>query len=77
MLTHIAQETLPQFAVSYYFDAATFAIYAVGCLPIPLVELAVGHASLPPAGVAALGVAIVGALIGFAIARASRATAAA
>ena len=46
-------------------------------LPIPLVELAVGHAPLPPAGVAALGVAIVGALIGFAIARASRATAAA
>ena len=41
-------------------------------LPIPIVEVAVGHAALPPAGVAALGVAIVGALIGFAIARASR-----
>lgn len=27
------------YAVSYYFDAATFAIYAVGCLQIPLVEL--------------------------------------
>jgi len=39
VLAHIAQETLPQFAVSYYFDAATFAIYAVGCLPIPLVDL--------------------------------------
>jgi O-antigen/teichoic acid export membrane protein len=28
-----------QYAVSYHFDAATFAIYAVGCLQIPLVEL--------------------------------------
>ncbi|MBI3894998.1 MAG: polysaccharide biosynthesis protein [Acidobacteria bacterium] len=27
-----------QYAVSHYFDAATFAIYAVGCLQIPLVE---------------------------------------
>jgi len=45
-------------------------------LPIPIVELAVGHASLPPAGIATLGVAIVGALIGFAIARAARTPAA-
>jgi hypothetical protein len=45
-------------------------------LPIPIVEIAVAHAALPPAGVAALVVAIVGALIGFAIARASRANAA-
>jgi O-antigen/teichoic acid export membrane protein len=30
------------YAVSYYFDAATFAIYAVGCLQIPLVELVHG-----------------------------------
>jgi len=44
-------------------------------LPIPIVELAVGHASPPPAGVAALGVTIVGALIGFAIAHAARTTA--
>ncbi len=28
-----------QYAVSHYFDAATFAIYAVGCLNVPLVEL--------------------------------------
>jgi O-antigen/teichoic acid export membrane protein len=28
-----------QYAVSHYFDAATFAVYAVGCLNIPLVEL--------------------------------------
>ena len=41
-------------------------------LPIPIVELVIGHAALPPAGVVALGVAIVGALIGFGIARASR-----
>jgi O-antigen/teichoic acid export membrane protein len=30
------------YAVSYSFDAATFAIYAVGCLQIPLVELVHG-----------------------------------
>jgi len=41
-------------------------------LPIPVAELVVGHAPMPPAGVVALGVAIVGALIGFAISRASR-----
>lgn len=28
-----------QYAVSYYFNAATFAVYSVGCLNIPLVEL--------------------------------------
>src|SRR5262249_62056 len=28
-----------QYAVSHFYDAATFAIYAVGCLNIPLVEL--------------------------------------
>ncbi len=41
-------------------------------LPIPIAELVVGHAPIPPAGVVALGVAIVGALIGFAIRYASR-----
>jgi hypothetical protein len=41
-------------------------------LPIPIVEVLVGRAAVPPAGVAALGVAIVGALVGFGIARASR-----
>jgi hypothetical protein len=46
-------------------------------LPIPIVEIAVAHTSLPPGGVAALGVAIVGALIGFAIGRASRSSLAA
>jgi hypothetical protein len=46
-------------------------------LPIPIVEIAVAHATVPPAGIAALVVAIVGALIGFGIARASRTNAAA
>ncbi|MDO9318373.1 MAG: oligosaccharide flippase family protein [Gammaproteobacteria bacterium] len=27
------------YAVSYYFDAATFAIYAVGCLQVPLIDI--------------------------------------
>lgn len=27
-----------QYAVSHYFDAATFALYSIGCLQIPLVE---------------------------------------
>ena len=41
-------------------------------LPIPIVELVIGHAALPPAGIVALGVTVVGALIGFAIRYASR-----
>ena len=45
-------------------------------LPIPITEIVVSHAALPPGGIAALAVAIVGALIGFGISRASRATAA-
>jgi len=44
-------------------------------LPIPIVESVALHA-LPPAGAVALAVTIVGALIGFAIGRASRAGAA-
>jgi O-antigen/teichoic acid export membrane protein len=39
VLVHIMQENFHQYAVSYHFDAATFAIYAVGCLQIPLVDL--------------------------------------
>lgn len=38
-------------------------------LPIPLVEVAFGHAALPPAGIVALGVTIVGALAGSAVRR--------
>ena len=41
-------------------------------LPIPIVEIVVAHAPLPPDGVAALVVAIIGALIGLAIGRAAR-----
>jgi O-antigen/teichoic acid export membrane protein len=35
----IAQENLHQYAVSGLFDAATFAVYSVGCLQIPVVDL--------------------------------------
>ena len=35
----ICQANLHLYAVSYYVDAATFAIYAVGCLQIPIVDL--------------------------------------
>ena len=41
-------------------------------LPIPIVEIVVARASLPPASIAALMVAIIGALIGLAIGRAAR-----
>lgn len=35
----IAQQTLHQYVVAHRVDAATFAVYSVGCLQIPLVEL--------------------------------------
>lgn len=38
VLVEILQSNFHQYAVSYHFDAATFAIYAVGCLQVPLVE---------------------------------------
>ena len=38
VLVEILQSNFHQYAVSYYFDAATFAIYAVGCLQVPLVD---------------------------------------
>ena len=41
----ILQANLHQYAVSHYFDAATFAIYAVGCLQIPIVDFIVTPAS--------------------------------
>jgi O-antigen/teichoic acid export membrane protein len=34
----IAQANYHQYAVAHYFDAATFAIYAVGCQQIPFVD---------------------------------------
>jgi O-antigen/teichoic acid export membrane protein len=33
------QESLHQYVVSSLFDAATFAVYSVGCLKVPLVEI--------------------------------------
>ena len=45
VLLEILQGSIPQYAVSYLFDPATFAIFAVGCLQIPLVEFAAGPTS--------------------------------
>jgi O-antigen/teichoic acid export membrane protein len=38
LLIYTLQANLHQYVISYYYDAATFAIYAVGCLQIPLVD---------------------------------------
>ena len=38
VVVEILQSNFHQYAVSYHFDAATFAIYAVGCLQVPLVD---------------------------------------
>jgi O-antigen/teichoic acid export membrane protein len=38
------QATYHQYAVSHYFDAAAFAVYSVGCLTIPFVDLVVSPA---------------------------------
>lgn len=38
VLLEILQSNFHQYAVSYHFDAATFAIYAVGCLQPPFVD---------------------------------------
>lgn len=38
VLIDILQSNFHHYAVSYSFDAATFAIYSVGCLQIPLVD---------------------------------------
>lgn len=35
----VLQLNFHMYAVSYYFDAATFAIYAVGCLQVPLIDI--------------------------------------
>jgi O-antigen/teichoic acid export membrane protein len=45
VIVEIVQASLPQYAVSYLFDPATFAIFAVGCLQIPLVDFAAGPTS--------------------------------
>lgn len=38
ILIDSAQQNLHMYAVSYHYDAATFAIYAVGCLQVPMVD---------------------------------------
>jgi O-antigen/teichoic acid export membrane protein len=45
VLVETLQSSLPQYAVSYLFDPATFAIFAVGCLQIPLVDFAASPTS--------------------------------
>lgn len=45
VLVEIIQTNYHQYAVSWYFDAATFAIYSVGCLQIPLVDFIASPAS--------------------------------
>jgi O-antigen/teichoic acid export membrane protein len=42
---HTVQANYHQYAVSWHFDAATLAIYAVGCLQIPLVDFMATPAS--------------------------------
>jgi O-antigen/teichoic acid export membrane protein len=39
VVASITQENFHQYAVSGFFDAATFALYSVGCLQIPVVDL--------------------------------------
>jgi O-antigen/teichoic acid export membrane protein len=43
-LLDVAQVTFHQYAVSYRYSAAAFALYSVGCLQIPLVEFLAGPA---------------------------------
>ena len=45
VLVEIVHASLPQYAVSYLFNPATFAIFAVGCLQIPLVDFAASPTS--------------------------------
>jgi len=45
VLVEIVQASLPQYVVSHLFDPATFAIFAVGCLQIPLVDFAASPTS--------------------------------
>ena len=45
VMVEIVQVSLPQYVVSHNFDPATFAIFAVGCLQIPLVDFAASPTS--------------------------------
>jgi O-antigen/teichoic acid export membrane protein len=44
VLVEIVQWNYHQYAVAHTFDPATFAIYSVGCLQVPLVDLIAGSA---------------------------------
>lgn len=44
VLIEVMQINLHMYVVSFHFDAATFAIYAVGCLSLPLVEFLMSSA---------------------------------
>ncbi len=45
VLIEILQASIPQYVVSWLYDPATFAIFAVGCLQIPLVDVAASPTS--------------------------------
>ena len=45
VLVETLQASLPQYAVAHWFEPATFAIFAVGCLQIPLVDFAASPTS--------------------------------
>ena len=45
VVIEVLQANFPQYAVSHRFDAATFAIYSVGCLQIPLVDFVAAPAA--------------------------------
>jgi O-antigen/teichoic acid export membrane protein len=45
ILVQVIQQNYHQYAVAFHFDAATFAIYSVGCLQIPLVDFMATPAS--------------------------------
>lgn len=45
VLVEILQSTFHQYAVSWSFDAATFALYSVGCFQVPLVDFLATPAS--------------------------------
>src|SRR5205814_4673549 len=45
VVVQVIQQQYHQYAVAFHFDAATFAIYSVGCLQIPLVDFMATPAS--------------------------------
>jgi O-antigen/teichoic acid export membrane protein len=44
VVLEIAQANFHQYAVAHRFDAATFAVYAIGCLQIPFVDFVISSA---------------------------------